>query len=316
MERLFSEIRCNLPAHIQCSTHVSPCFSQGVLPRVRNMRAAARRQGQVNHVTGDVHYLTLALVGARALLTIHDCVSLERLRGFKRAVFRWFWYSLPVRHVALVSVISESTRRELLRHVACDPAKVRVVSNCVSSDFIQQDKPFNVRKPVILQVGTGVNKNLERAIEALSGLECHLKIIGRLNPEQLAALQRHGIEFSNIERATDVEVVQAYQACDLLLFVSTYEGFGLPIVEANATGRPVVTSNLLSMPEVAGNAACLVDPLDVDAIRHGVLRVINDESYRRSLVAAGFENVKRFEARVIAAQYAALYQELLEYERD
>jgi hypothetical protein len=64
------------------------------------------------------------------------------------------------------------------------------------------------------------------------------------------------------------------------------------------------------MPEVAGNAACLVDPFDVSAIRKGVLRVWQDATYRQDLIDAGFKNVKRFEARAIAAQYAALYEEL------
>jgi glycosyltransferase involved in cell wall biosynthesis len=162
----------------------------------------------------------------------------------------------------------------------------------------------------VLQVGTGAHKNLTGAIQALTGLRCHLKIIGQLSSEQRGILKRQRIDFSNIENATDAEVVRAYQECDLLLFASTYEGFGLPIVEANATGRPVVTSNLLSMPEVAGGAACLVDPFDVASIRAGVVRVIGDPVYRQSLVVAGLENVKRFEPRRIAAQYAAMYAEI------
>jgi glycosyltransferase involved in cell wall biosynthesis len=99
--------------------------------------------------------------------------------------------------------------------------------------------------------------------------------------------------------------------CDLLVFASTFEGFGLPIVEAQATGRPVVTSNIMSMPEVAGDAACLVDPFNVSSIREGVLKVINDSDYRNALVKAGFENVKRFQPEQIARQYAELYHELV-----
>ncbi len=66
------------------------------------------------------------------------------------------------------------------------------------------------------------------------------------------------------------EVVDQYHKCDLVSFVSTYEGFGMPIVEANAIGRPVFTATVASMPEVAADAACLVDPFDVQAIRNGV----------------------------------------------
>ena len=310
IERLFAEVRQHLPVNIRCSVHVSPRPSKGLRDRFANLRAAARQQGRVNHITGDVHYLALGIEGRRTLLTVLDCVLLERLRGLKRTLFRWLWYTLPVRRSALVSVISESTRCELLRHVNCDPFKVRVVPCCVSSHFVRHERPFKTGKPVILQVGTGANKNIDRASEALAGLKCHLRIIGGLGSEQRAVLDRHGVEYSNVELATDAEVIRAYQECDLVLFASTYEGFGLPIVEAQATGRPVVTSNLLSMPEVAGDAACLVDPFGAASIRAGVIRVITNTAYRQNLVAAGFKNVRRFEPRAIAAQYAALYSEI------
>jgi glycosyltransferase involved in cell wall biosynthesis len=94
----------------------------------------------------------------------------------------------------------------------------------------------------------------------------------------------------------------------MLLFASTYEGFGLPIIEAQAVGRPVITSDLCSMPEAAGGAACLVDPYDVAAIRQAVLRVMEDHEYRDDLIARGLVNVERFRASKVAAQYAQLYR--------
>jgi glycosyltransferase involved in cell wall biosynthesis len=82
----------------------------------------------------------------------------------------------------------------------------------------------------------------------------------------------------------------------------------MPIVEANAVGRVVVTSNLLSMPEVAGGAAHLVDPFDVSSIRSGILKVIEDDSYREALITKGFANRKRFDTRQIAQEYAEIYR--------
>jgi len=274
------------------------------------MLAAAKQQREVNHITGDIHYLALALAGRRTILTIHDCASLERLRGFSRAVLKFFWFTAPVSRVRLVTAISETTRKELLRHVGCDLTKIRVVHNCVDPGLNPAPKSFDVKDPLILCLGTAPNKNLERVIESISGLPCRLNVIGPLTPSQRDLMGRHHIRFSNTARATDAEVASAYEACDMVVFVSTYEGFGLPIVEANAVGRPVVTSNLLSMPEAAGEAACLVDPFDTVAIREGILRVWNNAAYRGSLIAAGFQNVKRFSARSIAAQYAALYAEV------
>jgi glycosyltransferase involved in cell wall biosynthesis len=282
----------------------------GIWSRWVNVREAARHQGPINHITGDVHYLAVGLDPRRTLLTIHDCASLERLRGVRLAVFKLFWFTLPIRRAALVTVISESTRQELLRLVRCDAAKIRVVMNCVADEFLPVPKRFNDAQPEILHLGTATNKNLERLVAALTGLPCRLHILGKLSAAQKTVLQQSGLAYVNTPRATDLELVTAFQSCDLVAFASTYEGFGLPIVEANATGRPVVTSHILSMPEVAGDAACLVDPFDVGSIRNGILKVWHDSNYRQSLVAAGFENVKRFRTKHIAAQYAALYAEM------
>jgi glycosyltransferase involved in cell wall biosynthesis len=104
---------------------------------------------------------------------------------------------------------------------------------------------------------------------------------------------------------------QAYIDCDLLAFASTYEGFGLPILEAQLTGRPVLTSNLSPMKEVAGTGAVLVDPYDLQSIRLGLLKIIQDSELRGRIVEAGFENVQRFNPDAVAKKYTALYEELM-----
>src|SRR5208337_1024224 len=96
----------------------------------------------------------------------------------------------------------------------------------------------------------------------------------------------------------------------MLCFCSFLEGFGLPILEAQATGRPVITSNLSSMPEVAGKSACLADPYDVSSIRSGILKIINEPDYRETLIAKGFENVKRYSLSRVVKMYTNLYTEI------
>ena len=139
-----------------------------------------------------------------------------------------------------------------------------------------------------------------------------MRIIGRLEDEHRASLVTHGVAFTSASGLSDAAMRDEYAKCDMLVFASTAEGFGMPILEAQAVGRPVVTSQVSSMPEVAGDAAELVDPFDIASIRAGVRRVIEDARHREALVARGFENVRRFSPQAIAAQYAALYREVAE----
>ena len=311
LERVFDAVRRELPEDITTETHLCPYYSRGILRRILNIVNAALYQRDINHIVGDVHYLALGLIKRKTILTIHDCVGLRFKNGFSRYVLLWFWYWLPVRHVAAITVISEFTRGEVLNFTGCDPEIVHVIPCPLLSGFIAWPKEFCEDKPVILQIGTQLdNKNICRVAEALHGIPCRLDIIGRLTERQREVLDFNSIEYTEQWNISDEQVIEKYRECDMVVFASTYEGFGMPIVEANATGRPVVTSNIGPMPEVAGSAACLVDPYDCVSIREGIIRIIDDAHYRNHLIAQGYENAKRFQAEVIAARYADLYRDI------
>lgn len=310
IERVFADVRSGLSPSVCVRVSTSRFESRGLFGRIFNVAEAAFRQGDVNHVTGDTHYLACCLSGRKTVLTIHDCVMMTRLLGLRRWIYWLFWLWIPVCRSAIVTVVSDAARKEVLGYVKCNPKKIRVVPNAVSSEFQPAPKAFNCREPVILQLGTAPNKNFENVVQALHGVSCVLCIVGHLTSSQQSLLDCHRINYVTHADLSRDEIVRLYVQCDIVMFASLYEGFGLPIIEANAVGRAVVTSSRHPMSDVAGDAACLVDPEDVESIRNGIAKIIGDAEYRRVLIDNGFRNAKVYALAEVAAQYEAIYREI------
>jgi glycosyltransferase involved in cell wall biosynthesis len=310
IEASFSRMMEHFPvdSEIRLDSFTSTHFSNGILPRLRGILEARRQAADINHVTGDVHYLVLGLPGPRTILTIHDCGLMDNPSPLARRLLKWLWLDLPVRHCRYITAVSEATRRDIIRHTGCNPDKIVVIPTVITDSFRREDRPFNRECPRILHIGLAPNKNLERHAAALSGLDCELHIVGKVEQAHRQLLESYRLRYTHEYNISQEEMQRAYAGSDLLLFASTLEGFGMPILEAQTVGRPVITSNLSSMPEVAGDAACLVDPFDAESIRAGVLKVIRDDDYRENLVSMGFRNCGRFSASRVARQYEALYR--------
>jgi len=308
MEGVYAEVRRMLPADVRTDVWECRHDSKGLFNRMADIWGASRCQNEVNHVTGDVHYITYLMKKRKTILTVHDCVSIDRSVGVKRFLLWLFWYWLPEKCSGTVVVISEATKRQFLSHVRCDPAKVVVLHNPVSHAFVPAPKAEFPERPTLLVVGTSDHKNIPRMVEAARGLPVRWAVVGRLSQAQTHALEQSNAEYVNLVNLGQRELVEQYVQSDIVMFASTYEGFGLPIVEGQAVGRPVLTSNVWSMPEVAGDGACIVDPFDVASIRAGLRRIIEDHDYRNRLVEAGFANVERFRVQNVASRYADLYR--------
>jgi glycosyltransferase involved in cell wall biosynthesis len=310
IERVFQTVRRAMPDSVVMRS-VYCRYRRGLAGLLYNMVEARTRQSDINHITGDIHYLAIALDRQRTLLTIHDCVTLQHLRGWRRELARLMWYEWPTRCAGAVTVDSERTKAELLSCTSCPESRITVVPVPLSPEFRPSRKAFSENEPQLLQVGTRENKNVENVARALAGLQCHLTIVGRLSGQQVSVLESNGIHYTALADLSDPEVLEAYRKTDIVLFCSTYEGFGMPIIEANGIGRPVVTSDIDPLRDTAGGAACLVNPYEVESIRTGIRRVIDDAEYREELITRGFANAARFDAAAIAKRYAELYERLL-----
>lgn len=270
--------------------------------RLRKMRA------DIYHLTGDINYFVLLLPRKKTVLTVHDIGHyLFGLRGFKRWIYKWLWLLWPIRAARAVTAISRKTQENVVSHLGILRDRIEIIECCHSALFKPVPRPFNVAYPVILQVGTKPYKNVPRLIEALRGIRCQLVLIGHLDATLKQKLAQCGVDYVNLVNLTHQEIYRQYVECDIVSFVSIGEGFGVPIIEAQATGRPLITSRVAPMQEVAGQAACLVDPLDVSQIRRGILRIITDPDYRDQLVQGGLRNAARYSPATISARYLDLY---------
>ena len=312
IEELFATVSGAFPPWVKAAQASAPHGRANVRSLIGNLRWAKSLKGcDLIHQTGDIHYAVLGMWRCPVVLTIHDLRFIDESRGLKRLLFWLFWLYLPCLRASRITVISEFTKDRLLALGRVNPRKIRVIPNCVAPEFIAESKPWPAEKPRLLQVGTTDNKNLERVTAACAGLAVRLCILGNLSPSQRHQLDQQGVEYETHQDLAREEVVKLYQACDLVLFVSTYEGFGMPILEAQSVGRPILTADIPPMCDIAGAGALKVDPFDVAAIRAGLARLLEDATLREHLVSEGFLNVARYSAEAVAAQYAELYREAL-----
>ena len=274
----------------------------------RYARRLRRSRADVYHVTGDVHYITLLLPGKRTVLTIHDLGIIHQNKGPKRWLLRKLLLDWPVRHCRVITTVSATTKKDILALTGCREDKIVVIPNPVNPRISTHAAPEPGSLPVFLFIGFTPNKNLPRVIEAIREMPCLLDIVGKLPAESVRLLEENNIRYRNSFDLTDQQMAEKYAAAHLVLFPSLFEGFGMPIIEGQKAGRPVVTSDLPPMNEVAGGAACLVDPLDKDSIRAGIEKVMGDKPYRDSLVEKGVANAKRFSIAAIASQYLETYK--------
>lgn len=287
-----------------------PYLSQGLINRIKNILFFNKLSADLLHITGHDHYLLLGFNKKPTILTIHDIESLNRKKGLKKWLFKKIWFDYPIKYATCITTISEFSKAEILS-ISNYKTPIHVIHNPLTLKIKYSPKPFNYNCPTILHIGTKANKNLTLLIKALNGIKCHLNIIGKPSFELDSLLDSNNISYTFKSNLTNEEMIKEYENCDLLAFVSTYEGFGLPIIEAQAAGRVVITSNVASMPEVAGDGAYFVNPYDTNEIRKGVLELINNDSLREVLIKNGLENVKRFEPQKIANQYLELYNQVL-----
>ena len=286
-------------------------FTSGIRDRLAIWNEVRRLNHPVIHITGDIHFAAIGLRYKAVVLTIHDLGMLEEGSALKRRLKRWFWLTLPLRACNRLIAVSETTRQDILSRTNYPEDRIHVIPSVISPTFRKRTSEPAHPKPRLLHIGLADNKNLQRHAEALAGLDVHLRIIGEPSAAQVAMLESHGLEFSTASKLSEEELQEEYAVADVLLFCSTLEGYGMPIIEAQTVGVPVVTSDRSPMRETAGGGAALADPDEADSIRKALLQILQDETLRTELVTKGHDNAATCSAARSARLHAELYRSLM-----
>jgi glycosyltransferase involved in cell wall biosynthesis len=306
IEVLFRRIMASLGPRI---TPVSYAVSLGNVFSV--WFKACFNRSDVHHITGDVNYIALGLNGRQTILTVHDIGHYtSTLNGWKKLLYKKIWFDWPLHKVAVITTVSEFSKQQVVAVFSIAPAKIKVIHNPFPLLYKREHKTKLSDRPKILQIGAGDHKNLSRLIQAVKGLPCELMLIRSFDADIDQTLKQENISATWFFDLKDEEVYELYQQCDLVFFASTYEGFGMPILEAQATGRAVITSTCASMPEVAGEGAVLVDPYKTEEIREAIVKLLSDDAYRNECIEKGYHNLQRFHPDFIAGQYLELYSQI------
>lgn len=273
------------------------------------------------------------VLSCQAVVTVYDLIYQHFPDTFEPAHLLRLKSFLPrvVRRAAKVITGSNCSKAEIVEYFGVGEKKVEVIYPGVAATFKETSdrgliddvkKKYHIEGNFILNVGVlDKRKNLARLIKALAELKKTGKISHKLvvcgavrEPlyQELTALTQELDLVSEViftDFVPDDDLALLYNAADLFIYPSLYEGFGLPVLEAMACGTPVITSNVSSLPEIAGGAAVLVKPDDDSAIARGIVEVLENDNLRQSLARKGLERAKEFTWQKAAQEHLAIYKE-------
>ena len=280
------------------------------------------------------HYVLPPAIRCRSVVTIHDCIHMMFPQYLpNRAAYAYARASMwaAARRSDRILTVSEASKRDILHLFNVKPEKIVVVYNAIDEHFaaIPSDEHvarvrerYQLDHKFVLYVGNiKPHKNLVRLIEAFSQLrrthdDVKLLIIGdeiSKLPALRRAVHRHKlhkhVRFFGF--VSDETLAALYRLAAVFVFPSLYEGFGLPPLEAMASGAPVITSNVSSLPEVVGDAALLIDPYDPDAIADAMRQVLSDDGLRASLRERGLLRARHFSWERSIGRVRDIYGEVL-----
>lgn len=299
-------------------------WMHGVLPW-----QVSRSKVEILHMPANVMPL---LSPCPTVVSILDTTVLQFPRNFPfwQRCYSKVFIPWTARHASMILTISEQSKQDVVRYLDVAPDRVvvtylaaaaafRVISSTVVSEIKLR---YNLKLPFAFVVGTlEPRKNLVRLLQAFAQVKqnfptmqlVHAGPRGWLFDDIMQEVERLELEDSVrfLGRVPLQDLVALYNAASVFVYPSLYEGFGLPVLEAMSCGCPVVTSNISSLPEVAGNAAVLVDPYNVSQLAEAIQSILEDETQALLMRQSGLERARQFSWERCARETLAVYKQVL-----
>ncbi len=271
--------------------------------------------------------LDIQQTAIKSVVTIHDLIFMRYPEFYKPADLEIYRNKLEYacRKADKVIAISQQTKNDLVDFICLNPGKIEVIYQAINPIYFEEVKAGELQETqarlklpsrFMLSVGTiEARKNLRSILQAMKladdGLP--LVVVGKSTPylnSLQAKIQPLKDKLIFLHQVTDRELSHLYQLADLMLYPSVFEGFGLPVAEAQASGCPVITSKAGALPETGGDGAHYVDAQNAYEINQGIQQILQNKKYQNELIRKGQQNARRFTPENYAQQLMQFYNQL------
>jgi len=262
-----------------------------------------------------------------AVVTIHDLIFM-RFPQFYKAIDRKI-YSRKVKYACTsakkIIAISSQTKEDIVEYLKIDPEKIEVIFQSISTKYFETSntdelvEKYNLPEKFILAVGSiEKRKNQLSLLKAIHKAKIKTPVVFVGKPTLYATSLVQFISDNKLDKQVrflnnikKTDLAGLYKRASLSVYISKFEGFGLPVIESMASGCPVITSNVSCLPETAGDAAVLCDPENIDEIGEKVKLLLENDSVRNEIIAKGTERAKLFHPKIYSQNLISLYSEIL-----
>jgi glycosyltransferase involved in cell wall biosynthesis len=262
-----------------------------------------------------------------SVVTIHDLIFM-RFPEFYRPIDRNIYFQ-KVKYACTsankIIAISDQTKKDIVEFIKIAPEKIEVIYQSIPNKYFQDYKnveilsKYDIPEQYILAVGSiEQRKNQLSILKAIHSSKLGITVVFVGKPKSYAATLLKFITDNGMENQVKFlnnipgkELAGLYQLANLSIYLSKYEGFGLPVIESMASGCPVITSSVSCLPETAGGAALLCDPEDITNLADSIKQLLDNDTLRNELIEKGKERAKLFHAEIYSQNLISLYSKII-----